>query len=469
VVASLIDSAAPVDQRVRALVIAAAAAFMVYLDATIANVAFPAIHASFPSVREGSLSWVLNSYNIAFAALLMPAGVLLDRFAQSRERLLAVALLGFSVASLCCALAPSEAWLVGFRGLQGLAAGALIPAGLSVLLARESEQRLRALAILASSAALAASLGPSVGGVLVHVLGWRSIFLLNLPIGLLAALGADRLRAIAVRGRDFAGGVSLGVSVCAAGGVGVLSLTLSDGSAWGWLSLPTLLCALAGGGLLAVAVARARANANEDSRRLFSAPASTANVAGALLAMAFLGKILTDVLFLTGVWRYSILQAGLALTPGPVITTVLAVPCARLAERLSVRAVAAAGGLVYGAGAGWYALRAGATPDYLRDWLPGALLTGAGLALALPALTSAALSQATPSQYGAAAAVNATARALGGTVGIAATTAIVAGASGIDPFRQAWSIVLVAAISSTAVMCWPLRVPSARLVQQRSA
>ena len=88
---------------------------------------------------------------------------------------------------------------------------------------------------------------------------------------------------------------------------------------------------------------------------------------------------------------------------------------------------------------------------------------------AVAALCSAALSQATPSQYGAAAAVNATARALGGTVGIAATTAIVAGASGIDPFRQAWSIVLVAAISSTAVMCWPLRVPSARLVQQRSA
>lgn len=450
--------------------IAAVAAFMVYLDATIANVAFPAIHESFSHVRESTLAWVLNGYNIAFAALLMPAGILLDRFARSRERLLAVALLAFSAASLLCAVAPSEGWLVAFRAAQGLAAGALVPAGLSVLLARETAKRIRALAILAASAALAASLGPSVGGLLVHFFGWRSIFLVNLPVGLLAALAAQRLHPRAAPpDADFLGGLSLRVSACAALGVAALSLTLSDGHQWRWLSPDSLLCTALGGSLLVFALVTGRADADEDSRRLFGARTNAANVASALLSMAFLAKILTDVVFLTGVWGYSILQAGLALTPGPLITALLAIPAARLAERVSVRVVASAGGLVYAAGAGWYVLRAGPDAHYLSDWLPGALLTGAGLALALPALTSAALRDAAAHQYGAASAVNATFRALGGSVGIAAATTIITGASGVADFDHAWSVVLVVAFSSTVVMCCPLRAPRPAFVRQRPA
>lgn len=421
---------------------------MVYLDATIANVAFPAIHRSFPHVSEGLVAWVLNGYNVAFAALLIPAGAMLDRFPRSRERFLAGALIGFALASLLCAIAPSEPALVASRALQGVGAAALIPASLAVLLARERDQRLRALAILASSAAVAAALGPAVGGVLVHFFGWRSIFLINLPIGALTAVLALRLRPAINVDADFEVGLGARVSVSAAAGVGVLALMLSEGSNWGWHSLATLVSAGVGGALLVGAVVCARADSGT-AGRLLGAPTNAANAGSALLSMAFLGKILTDVVFLTTVWRYSVLQAGLALTPGPIVTSLLALPCARLGRRVSLRTLAMAGGIVYAAGAGWYALRAGPSADYLRDWLPGTLLTGAGLALALPSLTSAALADATPSQYGAGSAINATSRALGGAIGIAATTAIVAGAYGTSAFHRAWVVVLLVAASSS--------------------
>jgi hypothetical protein len=286
----------------------------------------------------------------------------------------------------------------------------------------------------------------------VHLFGWRSIFLINLPIGLLTAALALRLRDTADGEADFEAGVSARVSLLAAAGVGTLSLMLSEGSSWGWQSAASLVSAAIGALLLGAAVARARADTRGTNNHLLGTPTTAANAGSALLSMAFLGKILTDVVFLTTVWRYSVLQAGLALTPGPVVTALLAVPCARLGNRVSLRALSIAGGIVYAAGAGWYVLRAGVTADYLRDWLPGTFLTGAGLALALPALTSAALEQAAPSQYGAGSAINATSRALGGAIGVAATTAIVAGAYSVAAFHRAWVVVLLVAAASSVVL-----------------
>src|SRR5205814_9096470 len=106
---------------------------------------------------------------------------------------------------------------------------------------------------------------------------------------------------------------------------------------------------------------------------------------------AFYGKILTDVLFLTSIWHYSVLGAGAAITPGPLITAALAFPASRLADRFGLAPVAAVGTVVYGAGCAWYALRAGTGAEYVMRWLPGTALTGVGIAMAFPTLTTAAV------------------------------------------------------------------------------
>jgi NTE family protein len=182
---------------------------------------------------------------------------------------------------------------------------------------------------------------------------------------------------------------------------------------------------------------------------LFSLPlVRMANCAIIVFAAAFFAKILIDVLFLTSIWHYSVLGAGLAMTPGPLITAILATPAGRLADRYGVVPVAAAGAVVYALACVWYALRAGTSPDYVGVWLPGAGLTGLGIALAFPSFTSAAVMSLPPARYGTGSAVNAAARQLGGVLGIAIAVSIIGAANRAAPhgaFVHAWTFAAISA------------------------
>jgi len=148
-----------------------------------------------------------------------------------------------------------------------------------------------------------------------------------------------------------------------------------------------------------------------------------------------------------------VLGAGLAMTPGPLITAIVATPAGRLADRYGVVPVAAAGAVVYALAGAWYALRAGTSPDYLSQWLPGAALTGVGIALAFPSFTSAAVMTLPPSRYGTGSAVNAAARQLGGVLGIAIAVSLIGGSARIathGAFVHAW--IYVAASSALAAV-----------------
>jgi MFS family permease len=167
-----------------------------------------------------------------------------------------------------------------------------------------------------------------------------------------------------------------------------------------------------------------------------------ANVAVLVLAGAFYAKILIDVLFLTSLWHYSVLTAGAAITPGALIAAALARSAGRLASRVGLGPVAVAGGLVYALGCLWYALVASRHPHYVTQWLPGTVLTGAGIAMSFTALTSAAVESLPARLYATGSAVNATARQLGGALGIAIAIAII-GASSVrsthGAFVGAWA------------------------------
>src|SRR5919206_1703198 len=169
------------QRRWQVLLVTAVAVFMGFLDVTIVNIAFPDIEASFPSASLAGLSWILNAYNIVFAALLVPAGRLADRV--GRRRMFLGGLMTFLAASAVCGLAPSVEVLVAARVVQAAGAAALVPPSLALLLPEfPLAQRATATALWGATGAVAAALGPSLGGTLVEATDWRWVFFVNLAI-----------------------------------------------------------------------------------------------------------------------------------------------------------------------------------------------------------------------------------------------------------------------------------------------
>ena len=165
--------------------IASLGMFMAFVDHTVVGIAFPDLLASYPGAGLSSLSWVISAYNIVFAAFLVPAGRIADLLGRRRVFLAGIAV--FTVASGLCAVAPSVETLIAARALQALGAATLVPASLALVLnAYPGEKRAQGVAMWSATAALAAGLGPSIGGLLVDASSWRLVFLINLPVGVVA-------------------------------------------------------------------------------------------------------------------------------------------------------------------------------------------------------------------------------------------------------------------------------------------
>src|SRR5262245_63431481 len=180
------------ERRWQVLLVTSVAVFMSFLDVTIVNIAFPDIRASFACSSLSGLSWILNAYAIVFAAALVPAGRLADRF--GRRRFFFLGVLVFLAASVVCGAAPSVDVLIAARAVQALGGAMLVPASLGLLLPEfPLERRATATALWGATGAVAAAAGPSLGGVLVDWQGWRSVFYVNLLIGIPALLPARRL------------------------------------------------------------------------------------------------------------------------------------------------------------------------------------------------------------------------------------------------------------------------------------
>lgn len=410
--------------RALALVVACGGAYLAFLDTTIVNTSFPDIAASFPQASRSDLSWVLDAYFIVIAALLVPAGAIADRVGRKRTFLVAVA--AFVLTSLLCAIAPSWEALVAARVLQGVAAAVMAPVSLALVLPLFGvERRATGVGIWGAAAALAAASGPPLGGLLVEVADWRLIFLVNLPLGLLfVVLGRRAL--VESRDESSTGLPDLLGSAVAAAGLGLLALGIVEGQSWGWASARVLGSFAAAFVLMAWFAARCVSHARPvvDPALLRIASFRRANLGTLLFSMAFFSAILGNILFLTSVWGYSVLDAGLAVVPGPLASAIVAGPAGRLADRFGHRAVIVPGTLLYAAGL--LVLRtAGLSPDYVGTWLPGMLLAGVGIGLAFPTLGSAAVAEIGPDRFGAASAVSSAFRQFGAVLGTAILVAIV--------------------------------------------
>jgi NTE family protein len=424
------------------LAIASLGAAVAFVDATIVNIAFPNIARSFPGTSISSLSWVLNAYNIVFAAFLVASGRIADLLGRRRMFILGLEL--FTAASLLCAVAPSVDTLVAFRVLQALGAALLVPSSLALVLhAFPPQRRSHGVALLSAVAAGSAGLGPSLGGLLVSVDDWRLVFLVNIPIGAAAVLLARR-RLVESRapGRrrlpDLPGAMLFALSIA------TLVLGVVKGQEWGWTSPRIVGSFLAAVVLGAVFVWRCtwhRSPIIELSLlriRTFSA----ANAMTVLAAAGFYGYTLTNVLFLTGVWRYSVLDAGLALTPGPFVAAAVAGPTSRIVERIGHRPVLVAGGLIWGGAVLWFVERVGVRPDFVGQWLPGILMLGVGAGTLLPNLSGAAVAAAPGESFATATGLNSVARQVGAALGVAVVVAIIGTPTPLTAaaaFQHAWT------------------------------
>ena len=433
--------------------IACTGAFLAFLDTTIVNIAFPDISASFPEASRGLLSWVLDGYFVVIAALLVPAGGLADRFGHKQVFLAGLA--GFTAASLLCAIAPSLEALIAFRVLQGVGAAAIAPTSLAIVLdSFPVEKRATGVGLWGAAAAAAAAVGPTLGGALVELSDWRLVFLVNLPLGAAVLIAGRRLlpqRPVSdTRLPDLPGALMLAL------GLAAVTLGIVEGNDWGWTAAGTLAAFGAAVLLLGAVVGRSRTHPRPIVEpELFSHSSfAIGNLGTLLFAAAFFSLILGNVLFLTTIWGYSVLTAGLATLPGPALTTVVSGPAGRLADRFGHRAVIVPGTIVFAAGV--MVLRsAGAEPDWLGLWLPGAVLTGIGIGLAFPTLGSAAVRDVADDRFATASAVNAAFRQVGAVLGTAILVAIVGDPLGLSEALRvsdaAYLFGALAALASGAV------------------
>jgi EmrB/QacA subfamily drug resistance transporter len=449
----------------KVLLLSSIAVFMVFLDVTIVNIAFPAIRRTFPESSISDLSWVLNAYNVVVAALLVPAGRIADRL--GRRRVFAVGLAVFLFGSVAAGAAPSAAVLIAARIVQGIGGATLIPASLGLVLAEfPAERRAMATSVWAAAGAVAAATGPSLGGVLVESTSWRWAFFVNLLIAL-AMLPAPRLLREGRHGEsdrmpDLLGAAALVVAV------GALALGIVKAPDWGWTSGRVLAAWSIAGVFAAICAVRSMRHPAPvlEPAILRIRTFRAANAAFFVFSTGFYALLLGNVLFLTEVWRYSLLEAGFAVTPAAVMAALAAALGGRLVERFGSRLVAVPA-LTLFCGACLCYHRAGLRPDFVGHWLPTQLLSGTSIGLTFAALTSASVADLPPARLATGTAISSCFRQTGAVVGIAVLVAVLGtpGEHTLAPaFEHAW---LLMACTAACAALLALRLPSRTQAHER--
>jgi len=412
------------DDRWLALAILCAGTLMIVLDATIVNVALPAIQRDL-GFSQSSLAWVVNAYLIAFGGVLLLAGRLGDLV--GRRRIFLIGLTVFTLASFACGISASRETLIVARFIQGLG-GAMTSAvilGMIVTMFTEPRERTRAISLYSFVASAGASIGLLAGGVLTEALNWHWIFFVNVPIGIITGFlalrlieddqglgigeGADALGAILVTGA-----LMLGV------------LTIIRTSEVGWVSIETLVGGAASAFALAAFVVREARTPNPLlPLRIFRSTAVTGSNAVMLLMVGgFFGTFFIGSLYLERVLGFDALAIGLGFLPVSLSIGVMSFAFAEpLITRFGPRAVLRGSLGLFLVALLWFA-RVPLHASYLTDVAPSLFLIGIGAGLAFPSIVGLAMSGATSDDAGLASGLVNTTRMVGGSLGLAAMASI---------------------------------------------
>jgi EmrB/QacA subfamily drug resistance transporter len=398
------------------------ALFITSLDNTIVNVALPSLQRDLHA-RTSGLQWTIDSYILVRASLLFVGGFFADRF--GRRRFFSIGLFTFTAGSLACGMSSSLSALIAFRALQGAGGALMTPASLAVLTNtfQGARQRARAVGIWSATAGLSTACGPLLGGLLVEVVGWRSVFWVNVPIGI-AALASTRLlgessNRSAPKEFDIRGQVLITLTL------GTLTYALISGPEAGWSSTQVFLlasaAALAGGFVLNE---RYSSNPLIDLRYFKNPTLSGAVWIALVVYLAFGGFLFFNTLYLQDIRGFSPLEAGVLMVPGTLAVLILAPWAGRVTGSRGARLPATLACTLIAVAMGLMALFiAPATPIWLI--VVASFVLGCGMGLVNPPATNAAVSSMPPEQAGVASATTSTARQVGINLGIALLGSIV--------------------------------------------
>jgi EmrB/QacA subfamily drug resistance transporter len=395
--------------------------FMAILDASIVNIAIPTIQRDLDTDIE-TVTWVLNAYNLVFAVLLIPAGRLADRFGRKRLFLLGITV--FSLCSLGAGLSGRIEMLIAWRAAQAIGAAIMVPVSLAIVtLAFPAHQRGLALGIWGAMAGVAGGVGPTLGGVLTEYIGWQWIFLVNVPVGLVAV---PTILAIIDESKDPEAGRRIDLPGTAMLSVSLFSLTLAliRGQDVGWSSpfITGLLATSAVSAALFVLVERIVSHPIVDLRMLRDRTFSAANVMILLFGLGFFGALFFVVQYLTVVEGYSALKAAFAVTPFSASIMLTGPLAGRLTDRFGPRPLVIAGALVFGTALFSLSRLTGEVPYPQIVWR--LVLAGIGAGLTFAPVTSAAMGPVAGGRAGVGAGVFNTARQVGFTLGLAILVAV---------------------------------------------
>jgi EmrB/QacA subfamily drug resistance transporter len=412
------------DDRWLALAVLCAGMLMIVLDATIVNVALPAIQRDL-GFGQSSLAWVVNAYLIAFGGVLLLAGRLGDLL--GRRRIFLAGLAVFTLASFACGISTSQGTLIVARFVQGIG-GAMTSAvilGMIVTMFTEARERTRAISLYSFVASAGASIGLLAGGVLTEALNWHWIFFVNLPIGIVTGFLALRL-IDDDEGLGLHHGADVLGAVLVTGALMLGVLTIIRTSDVGWTSVETLVGAgIATLALVAFVVREAR-TANPLLRlRIFRSRAVTgANAVMLLLVAGFFGTFFIGSLYLERALGFDALGIGLGFLPVSLGVGVASIAFAEpLITRFGHRAVLRGSlGMILVALL-WFA-RLPSDAGYLIDVAPALALIGIGAGLSFPSIVGLAMSGATRDDAGLASGLVNTTRMVGGSLGLAAMASI---------------------------------------------
>ena len=407
-------------QRSWALALTSVAFFMTALDALVVVTALPAIHAGLGG-SVATLEWTINAYTLPFAAGIITAAALGDKF--GRRRMYVAGLLIFTIASAACALAPSTGALIAARAVQGLGAALVTPLSLTILAAVfPPERRASIVGIWGAIGGLAIAGGPLIGGAVVQGLSWHWIFWINVPIGLAAAILATA-RLPESRGPASRLDV-VGVSLVGGGAV-ALAWGLVRTTAVGWASAEVIIALCLGVLLIAGFVGwERRVPAPMLPLRLLRIrPFAAANATG-FMSMAAISSaaFLISQFFQLGL-GYSPLGAGLRFLPWTATPLLVAPAAGRLADRIGVRPLMSIGMAMQAGGLGWAAVEITTGAGYGQLVLP-LIIAGVGISMAIPATPTAALDAVPPADLGTASGVQNTLQRFGAVFGVAIVTAV---------------------------------------------
>jgi EmrB/QacA subfamily drug resistance transporter len=415
------DTYASPGQRRLTLCAVSLALAMVLVDNTVVNVAIPSIQRTLHATL-GTLEWTVNAYTLAIAVFLVTGGRLGDLF--GRRRVFVTGIVLFALASAAVAAAPSAPVIIAGRAAQGLAAALLMPGTLSLLTrAYPAEQWGRAIGIWSGISGIALVLGPLLGGAIIEAVSWRAIFLINIPISIVAV--TITLRAVK-ESRDEDGDRSLdlpGIATLTLG-LGAVTLALIEGNNWGWTSGGVVaLFAVAAVSLAAFVWVETHVRAPMlDLGWMRSRRVAGPNLASLALAFAMFGMLFFITIYLQRGLGYSPLEAGLAFLPSTGVGIVAAVVAGRLSDRIGTT-IPTLVGLALAALSAWIASGVTLAWDY-GDMVPSFILLGVGMGLVLAPTSTAVMNAVEGARVGVASGVVSMVRMIGGALGVAVLGAV---------------------------------------------